>query len=138
MLIMRTASDISSAVNSGKLLTSRGSIAIDSRMNTLILKDTRKSIDKIKELVAIMDVPKPQVMIEARIVEVSTSYSESLGISWGGSFNVPSYPNTLGGNFSVNTPTVTAGPTVYKSRGRHEFYCWKCQHLNGESVAFSP
>ena len=78
------AADISSAVNNGKLLTSRGTIAIDSRMNTLILKDTQKSIDRIKELVNIMDVPKPQVMIEARIVEVATNYNESLGIRWGG------------------------------------------------------
>ncbi len=58
-------------------------------MNTLILKDTQKSIDKIKELVTIMDVPKPQVMIEAKIVEVATNYSESLGIRWGGSFARP-------------------------------------------------
>ena len=111
------AADISSAVNTGKLLTPRGSIAIDSRMNTLILKDTQKSIDKIKELVNIMDVPKPQVMIEAKIVEVSTTYSESLGIRWGGSFNVPSYPNTLGGDFSVNTPTVAAGPSIPNTGG---------------------
>ena len=115
------ASDVSSAVTSGKLLTSRGNIAIDSRMNTLILKDTRKSIDLIKELVNIMDVPKPQVMIEAKIVEVSTNYSESLGIKWGGSFNVPSYPNTLGGNFSVNTPTVPAGPGVPNPGGALNF-----------------
>lgn len=116
-----SASDISSAVTSGKLLTPRGNIAIDSRMNTLILKDTQKSIDKIKELVSIMDVPKPQVMIEAKIVEVSTNYSEALGIKWGGSFNVPSYPNTLGGNFSVNTPTIPAGPSTFNPGGALNF-----------------
>ncbi len=115
------ASDVSSAVTSGKLLTSRGNIAIDSRMNTLILKDTRKSIDLIKELVNIMDVPKPQVMIEAKIVEVSTNYSESLGIRWGGSFNVPNFPNVLGGDFSVNTPTVPAGAGTSNPGGAMNF-----------------
>jgi len=116
-----TVGDVKSAVDSGKLLTTRGSIATDIRMNTLILKDTQKSIDKIKELVYIMDVPKPQVMIEARIVEVSTNYSEALGIKWGGSFAVPSYPNTLAGNFSVNTPTVAAGPSVENKGGAANF-----------------
>ncbi len=109
-----TAGDISSAVTSGKLLTSRGNIAIDGRMNTLIIKDTQKSIDKIKDLVKIMDVPKPQVMIEARIVEVSTSYSESLGIRWGGVIQgsgVKGLGDQLSGSFAVNTPVApTTGP----------------------------
>lgn len=116
-----SSSDISSAVTSGKLLTPRGNIAIDARMNTIILKDTQKSIDKIKELVIIMDVPKPQVMIEAKIVEVSTNYSEALGIRWGGSFNVPNFPNVLGGDFSVNTPTVPAGSSIPNKGGALNF-----------------
>ncbi|TAL23446.1 MAG: type IV pilus secretin family protein, partial [Nitrospirae bacterium] len=81
-----TASDISSAITSGKLLSTRGSITIDGRMNTLIIQDTQTSIDKIKTLVKVMDVSKPQVMIEARIVTASTSYTSQLGIRWGGTF----------------------------------------------------
>lgn len=105
-----SADAISSAITTGKLLSQRGSITIDSRMNTLIIKDTQKSIDKIKELMKIMDVAKPQVMIEAKIVEVGNNYSNALGISWGGSVASQTWPNTFGGNFSVNTPTFTAGP----------------------------
>lgn len=104
------AGDISSAVNSGKLLTSRGSVAIDTRMNTLIIKDTQKSINNIKELVKIMDVPKPQVMIEAKIVEVSTNYSESLGIRWGGTIQgrgINDLGQQVSGSFAVNSPVVT-------------------------------
>ena len=78
------AGDISGAIDKGKLLSSRGAVTIDNRMNTLIIKDTQKSINKIKELVKIMDVAKSQVMIEAKIVEVGSTYSESLGIRWGG------------------------------------------------------
>ncbi|MDP3110550.1 MAG: type IV pilus secretin PilQ [Thermodesulfovibrionales bacterium] len=80
------AGAISGAITSGKLLSSRGNITMDNRMNTLIIKDTQKSIDKIKELVKIMDVAKSQVMIEAKIVTASTSYTSSLGIRWGGQF----------------------------------------------------
>jgi len=112
-----TAGELSSAISQGKLLSPRGSITIDSRMNTLIIKDSRTSINKIQNLVKIMDVAKPQVMIEAKIVQVSSSYTESLGIRWGGSFFAPAFPNTAGGNFSVNTPTVQAGPTTVNPGG---------------------
>lgn len=103
-----TAGDISGAITQSKLLSSRGSITMDTRMNTLIIKDTQKSIDKIKEIVKIMDVAKPQVMIEAKIVTVSSNYSESLGIRWGGSFKFANIHRSSG-DFSVNTPLVTSG-----------------------------
>jgi type IV pilus assembly protein PilQ len=112
-----SAADISSAITQGKLLSPRGSITIDSRMNTLIIKDTPQSIAKIKDLVGIMDVTKPQVMIEAKLVQVSTDYSQSLGINWGGTFSTQTWPNTLGGSFSVNTPTVPAGPAASNPGG---------------------
>jgi type IV pilus assembly protein PilQ len=107
-----SAGDLSAAISQGKLLSQRGSITIDARMNTLIIKDTRRSIEKIRELVLIMDVAKPQVMIEAKLVQVNTDYSQTLGIRWGGSFSNPRFPTPLSGNFSVNTPTIQAGPSA--------------------------
>ncbi|MFA4920177.1 MAG: type IV pilus secretin PilQ [Thermodesulfovibrionales bacterium] len=95
-----TAGDLSGAITNAKLLSSRGSITMDNRMNTLIIKDTQKSIDKIKELVKIMDVAKSQVMIEAKIVTASTSYTSSLGIRWGGTFE------------GAPGRTFTGGPTT--------------------------
>ncbi|MCX5717110.1 MAG: type IV pilus secretin PilQ [Nitrospirae bacterium] len=118
-----TASEISGAIDKGKLLSSRGAVTIDNRMNTLIIKDTQKSINKIKELVKIMDVAKPQVMIEAKIVEVGSSYSESLGIRWGGNLGTASPRVGFGeiainsGTFSVNTPIVTAGAAATNPGG---------------------
>jgi len=112
-----TASEVQTAINNGKLLSPRGTITPDSRMNTLIIKDTAGSIEKIKELVKIMDVSKPQVMIEAKLVQVSDDYREALGIRWGGSFATQTFPNTVGGNFSVNTPTQAAGPEATVTGG---------------------
>ena len=118
-----TAGDISGAIDKGKLLSSRGSITPDTRMNTLIIKDTQKNINKIKELVKIMDVAKPQVMIEAKIVEVGSNYSESLGIRWGGTLGDAKPRVGFGdisinsGTFSVNTPTVTGGSSTTNSGG---------------------
>ncbi|MDA8083942.1 MAG: type IV pilus secretin PilQ [Nitrospiraceae bacterium] len=105
-----SSADLAAAFTTGKLLSPRGTITQDTRMNTLIIKDTQKSIDKMKEMVKIMDVTKPQVMIEAKIVEVGNDYNETLGIAWGGALSVRSGANPISGNFSVNTPTVTAGP----------------------------
>jgi type IV pilus assembly protein PilQ len=113
-----TAGDISSAITQGKLLSPRGSITIDQRMNTLIIKDTAQSIAKVKDLVKIMDVSKPQVMIEAKLVQVSTDYTETLGVQWGGVFSTRvNDTHTLGGNFSVNTPTSPAGPSTTHDGG---------------------
>ena len=101
------SSDLSSAFTAGKLLSPRGTITQDTRMNTLIIKDTQRSIDKMKELVKVMDVTKPQVMIEARLVEVSTTHSQSLGIRWGGAMSVSSGAYPVSGTFAVNTPVAT-------------------------------
>jgi type IV pilus secretin PilQ/predicted competence protein len=106
------ADKISQAITDAKLLSARGNITKDTRMNTLIIKDTQDSIDKIKDLVKIMDVSKPQVMIEAKLVQVTSNYSETLGIRWGGAINSPTFPTPIGGNFSVNTPTDPVGSTV--------------------------
>ncbi|RJQ40491.1 MAG: type IV pilus secretin PilQ [Nitrospiraceae bacterium] len=118
-----TSSEISGAIDKGKLLSSRGAVTIDNRMNTLIIKDTQKSINKIKELVKVMDVAKPQVMIEAKIVEVGSNYSESMGIRWGGNLGTASPRVGFGnidiasGTFSVNTPIVTAGSAATNPGG---------------------
>ncbi|MHB8882242.1 MAG: type IV pilus secretin PilQ [Thermodesulfovibrionales bacterium] len=102
-----TSADINAAITAGKLLSPRGSVTTDTRMNTLIIKDTQGSIAKVKEIVKIMDVTKPQVMIEAKLVEVSTTHSEALGIRWGGAANLQSGPYPVSGTFAVNTPTLT-------------------------------
>lgn len=78
------ASDLVSKVKD--LLSSRGSVAVDARTNTLIVKDTEERIAKVKELVARLDSQTPQVLIDAKIVEASTDFRRELGISWGGKY----------------------------------------------------
>jgi len=112
-----SSADLQTAFTTGKLLSPRGSITEDKRMNTLIIKDTQRSIDKMKELVKIMDVTKPQVMIEAKIVEVGNNYNETLGIRWGGAMQLQSGPYPVGGSFSVNTPVVTTGSATTNPGG---------------------
>jgi type IV pilus assembly protein PilQ len=65
------------------ILTSRGSVAVDERTNTLLLRDTQTSIDEAKILVNALDIPIKQVLIESRMVTVRDNASESLGVQWG-------------------------------------------------------
>ncbi|WP_407640785.1 type IV pilus secretin PilQ [Aquirhabdus parva] len=86
--------------NVGSLLSPRGTVSIDARTNTLIVQDTAVTIDKVREMIARLDVPIKQVMIEARIVRASDTFSKELGVQWGIlSHGTASRPNLLvGGN----------------------------------------
>jgi len=59
------------------------SIVVDDRTNSLIVQETAGTIAKMENLLRRLDVPTPQVLIEARIVEATRSFSQSLGIEWG-------------------------------------------------------
>ncbi len=65
----------------------RGSVAVDDRTNNIIAYQTREQIDELRRIVAQLDVPVRQVMIEARIVEANVDYDKSLGVRWGGRLN---------------------------------------------------
>lgn len=65
------------------LLSARGSIVSDDRTNTLIVNDTAQNIDKIRKMVDLLDVQVQQVMVEARIVRASTSFTKEMGVKWG-------------------------------------------------------
>ena len=65
------------------ILSARGSVSVDERTNTLLIRDTAKSIEDIKRMVTILDVPVRQVVIEARMVTVKDNMNEELGIRWG-------------------------------------------------------
>lgn len=66
-----------------RLLSDRGSVAVDSRTNTLILVDTGVKIEEIRDIIAKLDVPVRQVMIESRIVQATTSFNQEMGVNWG-------------------------------------------------------
>ncbi|HEK1683909.1 TPA: type IV pilus secretin PilQ family protein [Pseudomonas putida] len=61
----------------------RGSLSVDSRTNTLIATQSAARLAELRQLVAHLDVPVRQVMIEARIVEANVDYENVLGIRWG-------------------------------------------------------
>ena len=65
------------------LLSERGSVGIDDRTNTLLVKDTAEHLQDIRRLVRTLDIPIRQVLIESRIVVVNDDFSRDLGIRFG-------------------------------------------------------
>jgi type IV pilus assembly protein PilQ len=75
------ASDMAGLIKSqgGSLMSNRGSVAVDERTNTLLLQDTADRLADIRRLVATLDIPVRQVLIEARIVVVNDDFKRDLG-----------------------------------------------------------
>ncbi|MCI5065924.1 type IV pilus secretin PilQ [bacterium] len=87
------------------VLTERGTVTFDERTNQLIVKDIRRGVRNVAELVARLDLRTPQVLLETQIVEATRSFSRSLGSELGFSYiQSPATGNPTGYNFpnSVN------------------------------------
>lgn len=91
-------------------ISPRGSVSFDSRSNTLLVSDTEKNIEQIKELLKVVDRPVDQVLIEARIVIANESFARELGARFG-----ISNPNTnanstssISGNLGSNLSNITS------------------------------
>lgn len=66
-----------------KMLSKRGSVAMDARTNTLFVRDTPTQLEELRKLLVKIDIPVRQVMIEARIVEAIDTFSRNLGARFG-------------------------------------------------------
>ncbi len=73
----------------GSILSERGTATVDLRTNTLIVQDVAAVLNDIRNMIRQLDIPVRQVLIEARIVNASTSFSDALGVRWGGGQTFP-------------------------------------------------
>lgn len=109
----------SSAGNSGSgpqqmtkgFLSARGSVSFDNRTNTLLLIDIPKKIVEIRQLLATLDRPVDQVLIEARIVVATETFARELGVIFGVQDRVGTLPEaaeagetTTDSGFQVGLP----------------------------------
>lgn len=92
------------AINLETLKTERGKITVDSRTNTLILTDIDENLADMVKLVRVIDIQTPQVMIEAKIVEVNKNVSQQLGIQWGLSTSPLGVNPGDDGNLTASSP----------------------------------
>ncbi|VEE14028.1 type 4 pili biogenesis protein PilQ [Ectopseudomonas mendocina] len=102
----------------------RGSITVDDRTNSIIAYQTQDRLDELRRIVAQLDIPVRQVMIEARIVEANVDYEKQIGVNWRGARvgdnnfviggqggNRPGAPG-YGQNPGVQNPTTSLGNFV--------------------------
>ena len=68
---------------SNSLLSKRGNVSVDRRTNTLLIQDTASKIKEVRKLIAQLDKPVKQVMIETRIVEALDDWGRTLGVRLG-------------------------------------------------------
>ena len=102
--------ELSTSLTALKSARTDALITIDTRTNTLILNDLRHHVDDMLETIKILDIPTPQVLIEAKIVEISKSFTQELGIQWGLTGEViSSAPGSLAINGSTNANTAADG-----------------------------
>ncbi len=69
--------------DTNSIISARGSVSVDQRTNTLLIKDSAKSIESIRRMIETLDIPVQQVVIESRMVTVRDNVTEDLGVRWG-------------------------------------------------------
>lgn len=105
---------------SNSLLSPRGQVTVDARTNSILVQDTAAKIREIRKLIAKLDQPIRQVMIEARLVEAREEFSKSLGVRFGtqntltsGGFQVDQTGALVGNTgFNANLPTFGAAGSI--------------------------
>ncbi len=114
-------SEVEKAIKDSKILSPRGSISVDRRTSTMTIKDIPSVLSQVANLLVTLDKQTPQVMIEARIVEVNTTDEKDLGIQWGLKVSAANTLSQFGGlstlgkgtftgnNFLVDVPSGSAG-----------------------------
>lgn len=99
--------------NLDSLKSERGSVEINERTNTIIVKDMREKLAEMASLIERLDKKEPQVLIEAKIISATRDKVKGLGIQWGGYYNNTSsmlFPNTVGVTGGAGpAPNVSAG-----------------------------
>ncbi|MBS0432369.1 MAG: type IV pilus secretin PilQ [Proteobacteria bacterium] len=110
-------------------LSSRGSVSFDERTNTLLVNDTPEKVQEIRQLVAVLDKPVQQVLIEARIVIATDNFARDLGAKFGfdtfgysGNQQVLAGP-TLGDVTSLNKSTVAQQTVVQQNAINQQAAC---------------
>jgi type IV pilus assembly protein PilQ len=87
----------------GGILSARGTATVDERTNIIIVRDTEDKLEEVRAMLARLDVAVRQVLIEARIVNVSTDFGRDLGIRWGGGGSLPTGDNWRYGGSQATT-----------------------------------
>jgi type IV pilus assembly protein PilQ len=102
---------IGSGAGATKILSPRGSVISESRTNQLFVTDVPSKLEQVQALIAKLDIPVRQVLIEARIVEAADTFGRSIGVRLGGRpLTVNNNSNvTFGNSYTAGSAGTSAG-----------------------------
>lgn len=115
-----TGATIERSSSSNTLLSPRGQVTVDERTNSLLIQDTPGKIREVRQLIAKLDQPVRQVMIESRLVEATDNFSKSLGVRFGTKYTDTSPSGRAGavsGTVADSSSIVSAGTLTANSSG---------------------
>ncbi|ASN83832.1 DNA uptake porin HofQ [Pectobacterium versatile] len=106
----------------GTLLSTRGSVTVDKRTNTLLIRDTEEALAQLEPWVKELDLPLAQVQLAAHIVTISSEHLQALGVNWGlgegDAANKALRLNNFNVGLPVDTPAINAGFHLARLNGR--------------------
>ncbi|MEQ9867978.1 porin [Pectobacterium odoriferum] len=106
----------------GTLLSTRGSVTVDKRTNTLLIRDTEEALAQLEPWVKELDLPLAQVQLAAHIVTISSEHLQALGVNWGlgegDAVNKTLRLNNFNVGLPVDTPAINAGFHLARLNGR--------------------
>ena len=89
-------------------MSSKEATQVDERTNTLFFRETRANLDNIRKVLAQIDKPTKQVMIEARLVEITANPKQAYGINWSGVVGGPTNPQSI--TYGAPLPSSSPAP----------------------------
>ncbi|MFZ6755235.1 secretin N-terminal domain-containing protein [Undibacterium sp. Dicai25W] len=120
-----TNADAKKVENTLRTILKTKDIIVDEKLNMLIVRDTSDAIKLAEKLVALHDVPEPEVMLEVEVLEIKRTRLMELGVQWPNSLSLTPLPTVAGGtltlqdlrsNLHSSTIGATIGPVTAKAR----------------------
>ena len=116
-------SDAKTVASTLKTILKSRDVVVDEKLNLLMIRDTPEAIRVAEKLVALQDVPEPEVMLEVEILEVKRSRLRELGVNWPNALALTPLPSADGGQLTLNdlrnlnssTIGATVGPVIIRA-----------------------
>lgn len=113
-------SDAKTVATTLKTILKSRDIVVDEKLNLLMIRDSPEAVRVAEKLVALQDVPEPEVMLEVEILEVKRSRLRDLGVNWPNNLALTPLPSADGGQLTLNdlrnlnssTIGATVGPVI--------------------------
>ena len=117
-------SDAKTVATTLKTILKSKDVVVDEKLNLLMIRDSPEAIRVAEKLVALQDVPEPEVMLEVEILEVKRSRLRDLGVNWPNTLALTPLPSTTGGTLTLNdlqnlnssSIGATVGPVVIRAQ----------------------